>query len=1192
MIKLNGKTWKIFSIDTVNTVIDRISHSLGTIPEYLYIQDEQRILLDIADFVEKPLGTTKIDITAKSIVGIAKQQKNNDSPEKFIDKFPGTKIPQKELVKIWCAFNTNIQGNSIIAFAITENIAKLLGITSKDAEFLVKSSSGYDKLIDEKISIFNRKMGEYGEMAEKFNNIKGVERSDFKLDSSGYNIFVSGPGNINIMEIFNYFRTSEIIPFCSIRDYYKIFRGFKPSLDWAISLYNDILCKVSDKYSPKKSKDYKNVIISVEPHSLNEKNGKNPSASHLNGVIKINIQYNFDEKNIPRDEFINNIISSLKIPNLKIIDQKQDSLRGVASFPNQSINKYVFEDLVLNNDLYSKYLSINESVKATKKRSGMYMKYIHGQDELNITITDKILASSDKELKSYPLGTKYVRVKISSARDRTQIDNFFLIISKLLAFYNILSPEIIDFYRKWIPNFGKTETTKLKERNRLKDIAPEVFVSRYSKKCPLKEMPRIVDSEYVANLAREKWMLFPKTPEEGVQRLYVCDQNAKYIYPGLRKNVNLSNSEQFPFLPCCYVNNQQDKPNSNYTKYYSNTEKTPKLNVKEAKQQTVFLTSRTATSTGFGTLPENLQKLVNLVDIPQTQNGPSGNGGSLTGNFYRKGMSRNTGSFIECVLEALFEETRFLTIKKGQVFNDILRTDKTNILREKLSKWEYLAVGKQEMYDLSIQEISSVLTNFDQYIDPKKFARIIEEYFNCNILLFSGGESLDSESGTIGEMVLPRFSQAYLRYPWKKDRPFILVYENWGNYTEKLKYPQVELIIKTTGDSSGDSKYTFSPSDPVIKSLLDIYESLNTTWVLDKKIGNTILSFPFGITPISQYIDLYGKTRIINCRINDQMVSIETEPIPPLKLPLGELNNLPNNYSNITIPKKFGEVHVKLYKPDIVISPINLNAFNSYKKIAKYITEFFLWEFSLFISTRIDSNEKAEKMDLSNEMNKLIPEFVKNKVEIREDIMNGKNPVFPMNFSQEFFMRKNGKLILPDNETLSRLIYILRGHIARDPQYIGKYHTFTNFMNIYNEITDFLEFPEQILIKGENIIDEWILSVDRQNTITNRVLPEKMEPYFFSNKIISNHVFLAQNTDNVSSALEICDIWREKGYNPRNNQQENKGGDNELSFELWIYENSENIKPFNVSGKPTLSPINIIGYKYKGVPGFTVLLSL
>lgn len=1204
MIKLNGQVWKIYAIDTVNTVIDRISHSLNTIPEYLYIKDEQRILLDISDYTEKSLGTTKIDITAKSVVEIAKQQKNSDSPEKFINEFPGSKIPQKELIKIWCAYNINMQGNDIVSFAITENIAKLLDMTSKDAEELVKSSIGYNKLIDEKISIFNRKMDEYGETAEKFNNIKGIERSDFKLDSSSYNIFLSVPasqngtqteygthavhGNINIMEIFNYFRTSTIIPFCSVRDYYKIHRGFKPPLDWAISLYNDILCKVSDKYSPKKSKDYKNVVISVEPTSTHTGNGKNGN------LIKINIQYNFTEKNIPRDEFIGNIISSISgisISGLKIIDQKQDSLRGVASFPNQSINKYVFEDLVLNNDLYSKYLSINESVKATKKRSGMYMKYIHGQDELNITITDKILTSSDKELKSFPLGTKYVRVKISSARDRAQIDNFFIIISKLLAFYNILSPGVIDFYKKWIPNFGKTETIKLKERNRLKDIAPEVFVSRYSKKCPLKEMPRIVDSEYISGLPKEKWMLFPKTPAEGVQRYYVCDQNPKYIYPGLRKNVNLSNSEQFPFLPCCYVNNQQDKPNSNYTKYYSNTEKTPKLNVKEVKQQTVFLTNRTATSTGFGTLPENLQKLMNLVNV---QN--SSNNDTFSGNIYRKGMSRNTGSFIECILEALFEETRFLTIKKGRVFNDALRTEKTNNIRKKLAKWEFLPVGKQEMYDSTMQEISRGLVDLDTYIDPRRFIRILEEYFNCNILVFSAGlsgglSSEDSgsslEGGETAQMILPNYSQAYLRYPWKRDRPFILVYENWGNYTEKLKYPQVELIMKTIGD---ESRYTFFFSDQVITALIDIYSSLNTTFNLDRKIGNIILSIPSDFTPVSQYIDLYGKTRVINCKIGGRIISIETEPIPPLKLPLG---GLIEGTENIPLPKKFGQVNVKLYKSDIPTEPINLHDFNTYKKIAKYLTEFFTFKFSQFINEKGGSTEK----NIYTNIEKLIPGFVKEKIEIQGDIMNIKKEkiVFPTNFSQEFFMQKNGKLILPDKETLSRLIYILRGHITRDVENVIRYHTFTNFVNIYNEITDFITFPEQILIKGENIIDEWILTVDRQNAITSKISPEKLDPYFFSNKLISvnENIFLAQNTDSVSSALEICNAWKEKGYNIGNNSEGNSPNlPFELSFKLWVYESSENIKPFDIVGKSTLTPINIIGYRYKGVPGYTVLLSL
>jgi hypothetical protein len=1145
MIKLNGKQWKIFAIDTVNTIIDRISNKLHTTPEYLYIQDEKRIFLDLEDYLEKSVSTTKIDINAKSIIEIAKKEKDSDSPDHFINEFPNSKIPQKELIKIWCAYNVNIKEGGVLSFAIAENIAKILGISSKEAENLVNSSENYDKIIDEKIDNFNGKMKDYNSLAEKFNNIKGLERSDFKLDSSSYNIFLEIPGNIGIMEIFNYFKLSPLVPFCSIRDYYKIYQDFKPPIDWAISVFNDILVKVSDKPAPKKSKDYKNVIISVESMGNGSK-------------IKINMEYNFNEKNIPRDEFVKNIISRIEIPGIKIIEQKQDALRGVASFPNQSINKYVFEDLVLNNNLYSKYLSINESVKATKKRSGMYMKYIHNQDELNITITDKTLASSDKELKSYPLGTKYVRVKISNAKDRSQIDNFFVIIGKLLSFYNILSPDITDFYRKWIPNFNKPETVKLKERNRLKDIAPEIFVSRYSKKCPLKEMPRIVDAKYVANLPREKWMLFPKTPEEGVQRYYVCDQNNKYIYPGLRKNVNLSNADKFPYLPCCYVNNQQDKNNSNYTKYYSDQEESH--DTKEAKQQTVFLTNRTATSTGFGTLPKNLAKLINLInDTP--------------GEIYRKGMSRNPATFIECILEALYNESNFLTVKKGQVFNDALRTDKTNRVREKLASWEFLSVGKQELYDFKIDEISREIKDFEIYLDPRKYIRIIEEYFNCNILLFSGGDSVEKENDG---MILPRFSQAHLKFPWKRDRPFILVYENWGNYTEKLKYPQVELMVKTVGE---DSVYTFDYNDNFIQSLIEIYSSLNTTWNLDKKLGNIILDFPNGISPVSQYIDLYGKTRILNCKINGEIISIETDPIPPLKLKVSNEIFL----GNVKIPKKFGQINVKVYNVDDETKKKGntLNMFIILRKLSKYVIEYFIREFSVFLHSKgVTDNVSSE-----------IPKFIKEKI-VYKDIGDIKRITFPINFQDKFFMKSGDKLILPNEETMYRLVYILRNRINRNIKEILEYYTLTNFTNIYNEITDFKKYPNQILIKGENIIDEWILTRNKQNILYSKILPENTEPYFFSNEKIKgdSRIFIAQNTDTIEKALNIIRIWKEKGYN-----MGDKGNDDlsfSPSFNLWIYTNEKDIKLYDIIGKDILYPINILGYKNKGISGFTVLLPL
>ena len=51
-------------------------------------------------------------------------------------------------------------------------------------------------------------------------------------------------------------------------------------------------------------------------------------------------------------------------------------------------------------------------------------------------------------------------------------------------------------------------------------------------------------------------LLFPKTPEEGKQFYYSCSHLKNYKYAGLMDNT-LSNSEQFPYLPCCYEANQK-----------------------------------------------------------------------------------------------------------------------------------------------------------------------------------------------------------------------------------------------------------------------------------------------------------------------------------------------------------------------------------------------------------------------------------------------------------------------------------------------------------------------------------------------------------------------------------------------------------------------------------------------------------
>ena len=175
-------------------------------------------------------------------------------------------------------------------------------------------------------------------------------------------------------------------------------------------------------------------------------------------------------------------------------------------------------------------------------------------------------------------------------------------------------------------------------------------------------------------------MVYPKEEINGIiPRNYVCD-HPKDIYPSIRDNP-LSNNDIVPYLPCCYPKNHEDKPGSIYRHYYYEEE----LKVKEDKsQQDIIVTYKFAPKDQYGKLPEDIEKILNIFKK------------SDKFTFVRKGVSDSPSSFLECVVEGMYEETKFL--KK----NDTERREYIINTRKKMSSYSYAATAKQEMYDYDI----------------------------------------------------------------------------------------------------------------------------------------------------------------------------------------------------------------------------------------------------------------------------------------------------------------------------------------------------------------------------------------------------------------------------------------------------------------------------------------------------------
>ena len=872
----------------------------------------------------------------------------------------------------------------------------------------------------------------------------------------------------------------------------------------------------------------------------------------------------------------------------------------------------------MNNDDFSNIIYVNEN-KLSKKKNNVYIHFnnpIIGNVTASITggivqPTNYKLLNKDKFY--FIVESEYMLIKVTKAENETKVKYFQNILGKLIEIYNTKYDSILSDYKKFL-DFNEEQEYEDEEEEDVTEETEEllaavdrnIFVSNYSRFCP--ENPTYVTEEEAEEAEKrgKKVLTFPKEKVGSSEpKKFICNHK-DYKYPGLKENI-LENKNIFPYLPCCYLKNHFNNKGSIENHYYYG--KPLKSDTETQKRHEIYVSSVILPNTSLGTLPVNIKKLFFVKDIE--------------GVYYRRGVLITKNSFINCVLDALVYDNEDIT--------EELLTD----IRLSFATKKFAASCKQELYDYTISEIIDKIKNVEEYFDPKLFIRLLEIKYKCNIFIFSKNNN--------GELILPRHLKHY--YKRKNNNKCIFIYEHMGTKADAADYPQCELIIK---DNEDNLEAVFEIDSDVGKNIFNLFNILNEGYIFNYKIPLNDFGWPWNTDNIkldSQVIDTYGKTRSINILFKDEIkVSLLTNPIQPLKIvetkeiyktnPEIALEILKDiNVENIkqyidsdnNIIKIQGLIHntnieilienntKKLDNIDYIKDKdlININfknkesvigSYNKYKKYTRYIIEYLYWLYSTYIHTNnIDENELLDE--------NVLLEFREKHILVDEDYKYKK--VYKM-FDNNSGITENGVLILKSEETLKRVFYVLRLEIIRNKEKIINYYKRELIENYYIDISDFSNNKFQVILEGENSIYKWILEKTSNNEIYNKIhitdkkvneVDEKNkkitrtkivkiveeEPYFFQNNIISNKIFIAQNTDSIEKAIEISKVWKEKNINTGFNASSSN-----ISYEavLYSYTNSKNIDEYIIEGHKNNLDIHIIGYKLGNSNYFTSLLNI
>jgi len=813
-------------------------------------------------------------------------------------------------------------------------------------------------------------------------------------------------------------------------------------------------------------------------------------------------------------EIISRILKSFP-SKIESYSKTQIQIKAEFIVPDFYLNRPLFLDEVMNNRLFYTRYFVDDRFRIQKEKGGVYLYYAFKPSdddddklvscsmiEQVVEKTNLKIIAKDPKLK---IDSSYLRVRITKIKNIEDAEKFKNIFTRHLSLYQSRKEEIVQKYSPYISNFSNSlnelksyiETRRKKSsrtKTMLKDIEPDQFISGYSRwLCPAKRAPRIValkdpdndeEPEEIRELQDDKnvqVILFPKGPEEdGIkynQYYYACDHhkgnsNNPTIYPALRLNA-LGNSEKYPIVPCCYSKDHRskDKNKSILRMYYEDGRSFSdfKKDVKDNEQDEthIFTTNKIAPPKRLGVLIKDVDSFFKSIDNTNT--------------YVREGVSRSVNSVIESLLLA----------REGKNFESYTREEKiketSKIRQELVERLKDGDIYQQTIfYSRNPESVQSYLSDNNKYLDPRMFTRLLEDYFKCSIFIFS-----QNEQYPFGVLSCPHNLKEYLQLK-RKSYKTVFIYENMGSELDNLEYPQCELIVRL--NERGEKKSSFENDFEIVKRTREIF---NEMYISDKSDDDMIISFE---TPLDgQGIDFYGKTRFLSFADG---VCLLTESIPPLHLPLrykyktiekvkaqdflkrervtkikrhiisGKLIGYHGNkgrvefYIPIIQEDSLDENEIDIATPSFLGDKSELSRFNELHRTSRYLLEYTLYMFSLYYQAK-----KPKNIDSS-----FIIDFVDDNIRIQENFVYGKVSRL---FSLESGVLRNKKLIVPNRIVLKKLVYNLRLRLRKDYNEVQNYSQYKYIQKYYQDIKDFDQIDNQLIIYGQHALIKWIENVKR-----------------------------------------------------------------------------------------------------------------
>lgn len=1087
------KKIKIYRSDTQNSITRRISRLFNTIPQFITFSsfnlDNPVVFYDLKTFInENHRGTLSLVLrsySSKCMFTINEKNRDLILAEWIKREFEGKDrdVPD-EIFLLGLKNNIRDYLNDQSRFGITDydfqDTPEDTNIIIQNMKEYIKNYEGIVKQLNDKDKIVEKSFQEY-------EHVKPLESDMFISETTTFLTRTKNKKDADLRVLFDEIKTSEVIPFASFGDFYKVHSGQPILPEWTDqTTFSHIILKI------KSDDEFSTCTVKIE-----------------DGLVVYETELQKYDENI-----IKLIADTLSVTIEETTEEKISGYFYMKFF----FDKTILLDLISNNIVFSKIFFTNELLKPSRERKSIYT-YFEDPDKPEYGVTT--LSLSNQNYKKLPDKLKiesrlnkvnFVRCRISKARNRLVIKHIIDTICNVMPIYDIESNSIKKEYLKYIPDFEPNSPEEIvfkedKTFDVLRSNVPDLFVKGYTRQCF--NSPTIADEKDLSDKDKKNKSLFMKYPKDREDaKWYTCSDETDYKYIGLKKPKQLKDLDtaKYPYIPCCYKENQIEKSGTKYYKYVKNI-----TDEQDKKQQDTIKTNKFVGFNHFGLLPANLSNFFTILDADEQ-------------DFFRKGVSSVYHTFLECVYEAM--DDTFQTSSKEN--REIMLSRKIKEINRDKS---LLSIGRQEMYDSDEIKIES-----EKYMQPGEWLSVLSYHFNCFIYVYR------NVNGN-AELLIPRNKNGHyeLFRNMTTTSPVILIYEHKGGEFDISPVPRCELITRRQQDRTKYIHYFSKDSKHYTNIIRQIYSALKRVKYTYGFITKQDSSYKInGIETeiLKQAVDSYGKTRLLRLKYKKNIVDIYTSPIQPLKAPIENywnpvvsnnsvINELMSDSKERKVTDKIhamegviGNVECiipsspsltknlkQLYLPIIVSNKSIYDQFIDHRKKSKYMIEHVIHAYSKWIEENQTKN---------------VSEFFSQNVRLLSSD----------NIDYSLFFNGSKKVSIPKTSE-NNVLYALKLTEQRDRIGLMNFKDKLTVDNAYRDPEEFKKHSNEIIITNDEIWNEYIKQGESVNKyyvslskavkdfaeeqtksdntkeyITSDEFKNKRFMFFFSNKNISNNTFV------------------------------------------------------------------------------------